>query len=69
MPRIKRTRKARFTSALALTGMTQGDWARRVGEVSRVFLNRVLNEREESARLTAKIDAFIESVEAQAVAA
>lgn len=66
MPRIKTTRKARFAAALALTGMTQKEWAK--GKISEVHLSRFLNGHSVSAPLAAKIDAFISEVEQKVMA-
>lgn len=65
MARIKPSRKARFMAALSLAGLTQEGYAKSVG-VSRVQVNRVLNEKAVSEPLTKKIDAFIEKTEKEA---
>lgn len=67
MVKIVRTRKARFQSALTRAGMTQGDWAKQY-DLSRGYVNMVLNEKMESATLNSKIDAFIADVEAKVMA-
>ena len=67
MARLIKTRKARFQSALALTGMTQAKWAEEVAGISRCQLNLVLNGKRESKTLATKIDGFIEKVEAKSV--
>lgn len=69
MVRIKATRKARFTAALALIGKTQEEWAKEEGEVSRTQLNEFLNGKRVSAPLTAKVDAFIKRIESAEVVA
>jgi hypothetical protein len=68
MARIRNTRKARFQSALARTGMTQGAWAGSKN-LTREHLNRVLNEKVESPFVEGLIDEFIAEVEAKVVAA
>ena len=68
MVKIVRTRKARFKSALMRVGMTQGDWAEQY-DLSRGYVNMVLNEKMKSVSLTEKIDAFIADVEAKVLAA
>lgn len=52
------SRKARFAAALVEAGMTVGQFAKNVGNVSREQLRRTLNDPSQSAPLTAKIDAF-----------
>lgn len=69
MVRIRATRKARFTAALALVGKTQQDWAREEGDVSRTQLNEFLNGKRVSAPLTTKVDAFIKRIESAEVVA
>lgn len=66
MARIQSTRKARFKAACARAGITQGRFAANEG-VDRSHLFKVLRDERESIRLTAKVDAFIESVERQVV--
>jgi hypothetical protein len=53
------SRKAKFKAALVEARMTASAWARDVGGVSRTQLQRTLNNPEQSAPLTEKIDAFI----------
>lgn len=67
MPKIHRSRKARFKSCLARVDMTQTEWARKNG-VGYTHLYLTLRDPKQSLELSAKIDAFIESVEAQSVA-
>lgn len=69
MPRILRSRKARFKSALASVGMTQKEWAAKEG-VGYTHLYLTLKDPNQSLSLSAKIDAFIDEIEqkAQAVA-
>ena len=62
MVRIKVTRKSRFLSALALTGMTQASWAE-ANSVNVTHLNEFLNRKRTSQPLTEKIEAFIAKVE------
>lgn len=64
MPRIDNTRKARFRSALIRAGMTQEQWAEK-HKMVREHLNRVLNNRVISPRVTELIDAFVEEIEAR----
>lgn len=54
------SRKAKFKAALVEAGMTASAWAKNVGGVSRTQLQRTLNNPQQSAPLTEKIDAFIE---------
>ena len=51
-------RKAAFRAALALAGMTQGEWAKANG-YSLGHLSEFLHEKRQSAVLAAKIDAFV----------
>lgn len=69
MVRIQSTRKSRFKAALALTGLTQKEWAEGQAGISRGYLNMVLNGKMESDTLTQKIDAFIADIEAKVLAA
>lgn len=57
MPTKTETRKARFRAALALTGMTQEEWAIEAG-VTAGHLTHVLAGRRESRVLIEKIEAF-----------
>jgi hypothetical protein len=57
--------RARFKSALALRRMTMNQWAKRIGGVTVQQLHAVLSGVRESARLVAKIYAFIEEVHAE----
>lgn len=66
MVELVATRKARFMAALALKGMTQGDWARQE-DIHRGYLNRVLNGHLESRTLVNKIENFILDSELQHV--
>jgi hypothetical protein len=50
--------KARFRMALAATGMTQGQWAKEIGEVDPMHLSLVLNRKRESKKLCGKIEEF-----------
>lgn len=54
------TRKELFLVALSRAGLSASAWARQEGGVSHTQLGLVLEGDRESARLTAKIDAFIE---------
>jgi hypothetical protein len=64
MRKLKANRKARFKAALALTGMTQQQWAERE-KVTRQHLGAVLRDDRESGSLIAKVDAFIAEVAQQ----
>lgn len=64
MPKIRRSRKARFKAACAAVGMTQAQWAAKE-DVGYTHLYLTLKDPKQSLTLSAKIDAFIESVEAQ----
>lgn len=64
MPKIHRSRKARFKAALANVGMTMTEWAAKQN-VSYIHLYYTLRDPKQSLSLSAKIDAFIEEVEAQ----
>lgn len=66
MVKLTTTRKTRFQAALVLLGMTQADWASEQG-ISRGYLNMALNGKVQSARLDAKIDAFILETESRRV--
>lgn len=57
--RRKLSRKAGFAAALAEAGMTATAFAAEIGKVSRRQLYRTLDDPQQSAPLTAKIDAFI----------
>lgn len=65
MPRIQRSRKARFKAACARVGISQIDWAKKEG-VSYTHLYLTLGDPKQSLKLSAKIDAFIDQVETQA---
>lgn len=62
MVKLRVGRKARFESALKLTGLTQSTWAD-ANDVPKTYLNEFLNGKRVSAPLTEKIDAFIAKVE------
>lgn len=66
MVKLTTTRKTRFQAALVLVGMTQAGWAAEQG-ISRGYLNMVLNGKMQSARLDARIDAFILETESRRV--
>ena len=66
MHTILPTRKARFKSALARTGLTQKEWCR-VNGISYLHLYHVVLHEETDA-MVEKVDRFIENVEAQAAA-
>lgn len=68
MPRIKRSRSARFKAAVAAVGMTQREWAAKQG-VGYTHLYLTLKDPSQSLTLSEKIDAFIAEVEAKVVAA
>lgn len=53
------SRKALFVAALVEADMSAKRWAEERGGVSQVQLYRTLRHPEQSAPLTAKIDAFI----------
>lgn len=67
MPRIHDSRKARFKAACARVGMTQREWAEKQ-RVGYTHLYLTLRDPSQSLSLSAKIDAFIEEVEAKATA-
>lgn len=58
MPKAKTTRKQLFRAALAIAGQSAREFAEAEG-ITPQWLSQVLNEREESIRLTVKIDTFI----------
>lgn len=66
MHKIETTRKARFKSALALTGLTQKEWSEKQ-EVSYMHLYYTVLHDETDA-LLAKVDQFISHVESQVAA-
>lgn len=63
MVKLRVPRKARFESALKLTGLTQTTWAE-ANRVALTHLNEFLNGKRVSAPLTEKVDRFIAKVEA-----
>jgi gp16 family phage-associated protein len=58
MPKVKTSRKQLFKAALAIAGVTAAQWASN-NDLSPEHVSFVLNGKRESARLIAKIDAFI----------
>lgn len=58
MPTAKTSRKQLFRAALAIAGLTAGQWAEREG-LTAMHLSMVLNGKRDSARLGEKIDAFV----------
>jgi hypothetical protein len=58
MAKVKTSRKQLFRAALAIAGLTAGEWAEQVG-ITPQWLSIVLNGKDESITLTEKIDAFI----------
>jgi predicted transcriptional regulator len=68
MPRINRSRKARFKAALASVGMTQREWAAK-HDVGYTHLYLTLKDPTQSLKLSAEIDLFIAEVEAKVLAA
>ena len=67
MVKIVTTRKMRFRAALILAGMTQADWAK-MHDLSRGYVNMVLNGKMNSLTLNSKLDDFIEAIESQVAA-
>lgn len=67
MARIRTSRKARFTAALALTGQTLKGYARKQG-MSRYHLSEILTGRRKNADVVAKCDRFIADVERRFIA-
>ena len=68
MARKSVSRKARFKSALALSGMTAQDWCEKQ-EITYTHLYLVLRDDRQSKKLAATVDAFIASVEAKVLVA
>lgn len=64
MPKLLRSRKARFKAAVAGVGMTMKDWAAKES-VTYTHLYLTLKDPNQSLTLSAKIDAFISDVEAK----
>lgn len=62
MPKLQRSRKARFKAACASVGMTQREWAGNQG-VGYTHLYLTLKDPTQSLKLSAEIDAFIAEVE------
>ena len=66
MPKVETTRKARFKSALAFSGLSQKEWSE-ANDVNYMHLYyTVLHD--ETEKLLEKVDKFIEKVEAQVAA-
>lgn len=59
MAKAKTGRKQLFRAALAIAGMTAGQWAAAQG-ISDSYLSLVLSGKRESVTVTEKIDAFID---------
>ena len=66
MHKIETTRKARFKSALARTGLTQKEWSEKQNVNYMHLYYTVLHEETEG--LLEKVDKFIEHVESQVAA-
>jgi predicted transcriptional regulator len=62
---IQSSRKARFKAALARVGMTMREWAEQQ-DVGYTHLYLTLKDPTQSLSLTAKIDAFVDEIEAKA---
>ena len=58
MPKVKTSRKQLFRAALAIKGLTAGQFAATL-DVTPEHLSLVLHGKRESKRLTDKIDAFV----------
>lgn len=58
MPAAQPSRKQLFRAALAIAGLTAGQWAEQES-LTPEHLSRVLNSRRASGALIEKIDAFI----------
>lgn len=63
------SRKALFAAALVEAGMSAKRFAGEIGGVSEVQLHRTLRNPQQSAPLTAKIDAFITEYTGASIAA
>lgn len=59
MAKAKTSRKQLFRAALAIAGLTAGQWAQREG-ITGNYLSQVLGGKLKSKRLDTKIDAFTE---------
>lgn len=66
MHKIETTRKARFKSALAYTGLTQKEWSEKQDVNYMHLYYTVLHDETEA--LLEKVDKFIEHVESQVAA-
>jgi hypothetical protein len=58
MPKAKTSRKQLFRAALAIAGLSAGEWAEQQG-ITPQWLSMVLNSKADSITLNKKIDAFV----------